>query len=313
VKIKFWGVRGSVPTPLTANQIKNRISAVVQRICPDDIRSPESRELFLGSLPPDIFGVVGGNTTCIEVRTNDDVCIIFDAGTGIRELGNYYVKERSNIREFHIFFTHFHWDHIQGIPFFSPAFLKQNKVFFYSPVDGFESFIRMQMKYPYFPIQMDILGSQIRFIELNKKNLKIANSTVTWRIMKHPGGCFAYRLEYEGKSVVIATDSEITEHEFKQIGENTDFFKSIDILVVDSQYTLEESINKMDWGHSSYSIDVDLESTWGVRNLVLFHHEPMYDDRKILGIEKLSQWYLNHLENKNIKIMVAIEGLEVEI
>jgi phosphoribosyl 1,2-cyclic phosphodiesterase len=313
VKVIFWGVRGSVPTPLTPNQIKNRISAAIQRIMPDDIRTPESKELFLGNLPHDIFGSVGGNTTCIEVRTDDDVCIIFDAGTGIRELGIYYTKERSNIKEFHIFFTHFHWDHIQGIPFFAPAFIKGNKVFFYSPVDGFESFLRMQMKYPYFPVQMDILSAEIRFVELVKKNIKIGNSTISWRIMKHPGGCFGYRLENNGQSMVMATDSEITEHEFKQLSENRDFFESLDLLVLDSQYTLEESINKMDWGHSSYSIDVDLASTWNVKKLVLFHHEPMYNDRKILDIEKLSQWYLNHLENKNIKIMVAVEGLEVEI
>ena len=124
--VKFWGVRGSIPTPLTSQQVRNRIASVLQRVKPDNLSTPESKEIFLSTLPSDIFGTVGGNTTCIEVVTDTPVCIIFDAGTGIRELGNYYVKEKKNISEFHIFFTHFHWDHIQGLPFFAPFFIKKN-------------------------------------------------------------------------------------------------------------------------------------------------------------------------------------------
>jgi phosphoribosyl 1,2-cyclic phosphodiesterase len=313
MKIKFWGVRGSVPTPLTSMQIKNRIAAVVQRIRSEDLKTPESREVFLSRLPEDIFGTVGGNTTCIEVKTDNDECIIFDAGTGIRELGNYYVKEEKEINEFHIFFTHFHWDHIQGLPFFSPAFNKKNTIFLYSPVPDFEKYIQDQMRFPYFPVGMDILSADIHFIELNGKDKPINNTFVTWKRMKHPGGSFAYKVVHDGKSVVVATDSEITEKEFRLDEENTAFFKNAHVLILDSQYTLEESINKIDWGHSSYSIDVDLASVWGVKNLVLFHHEPMYNDKKIISIERLSKWYLNHLKNKAFRIMIAIEGKEIII
>ena len=131
--------------------------------------------------------------------------------------------------------------------------------------------------------------------------------------MKHPGGCFSYRVSDGQKSVIIATDSEITEKEFKQNGENESYFGNADMLILDSQYTLEESINKMDWGHSSYSIDVDLASVWDVKNLVLFHHEPLYNDKKIISIERLSKWYLNHLNNKNIRITIALEGKELSV
>jgi phosphoribosyl 1,2-cyclic phosphodiesterase len=311
--VKFWGVRGSIPTPLTAQQLKCRIASVLQRVKPDDLSSPESKEIFLSRLPEDIFGTVGGNTTCIEVKTDNPVCLIFDAGTGIRELGNYYVREKKEITEFHIFFTHFHWDHIQGIPFFAPFFNKKNKIFFYSPVPQFETYLQDQMKFPYFPIEMGYLSAQTFFIELNGREQKIKNLVITWRRMKHPGGCFSYKVSGNGKNVIIATDSEITEKEFKHTGENNSFFKDADMLILDSQYTLTEHINKIDWGHSSYSMDVDLASVWSVKNLMLFHHEPLYNDKKIMSIERLSKWYLNHLENKNIKITIAIEGKEFTV
>ena len=131
--------------------------------------------------------------------------------------------------------------------------------------------------------------------------------------MKHPGGCFSYKISSNGKSAIIATDSEITEKEFKHVEENISFFMDADMLILDSQYTLTESINKIDWGHSSYSIDVDLASVWKVKNLVLFHHEPLYADKKVMSIERISKWYLNHLENKNIKITIAIEGKELKV
>ncbi|MBN1697818.1 MAG: MBL fold metallo-hydrolase [Spirochaetales bacterium] len=313
MKIKFWGVRGSIPTPLTSKQIKSRISAVIQRIKPADLTSPENRELFLARLPEDIFGTVGGNTTCIEVKIDAPRCFVIDAGTGIRELGNYYTTEEKHIHEFHIFFTHFHWDHIQGIPFFSPAFNKRNTIFLYSPVPDFEKYLRDQMRFPYFPVGMDILPADIHFIELNGTKLTIDNTEIAWKRMKHPGGSFAYKVVHKGKSAIVATDSEITEKEFLRDEENTVFFKDAHVLILDSQYTLEESIDKIDWGHSSYSIDVDLASVWGVKNLVLFHHEPLYNDKKIIGIERLSKWYLNHLKNKYLSIMVAVEGKEIVI
>ncbi len=126
MKIRLWGVRGSIPTPLSSNQIQRKISAVVQRIQEDDLKSPEKRESFLSSLPDSIFGTVGGNTTCVESRLDDDTMIIFDAGSGLTKLGNDLFHRNKHIREYNIFFTHFHWDHIQGLPFFLLRFLIPN-------------------------------------------------------------------------------------------------------------------------------------------------------------------------------------------
>ena len=131
MKVKFWGVRGSIPTPLTNRQVQSKIAAVVQRIRKQDLESPESRELFLTQIPSYLFGTVGGNTTCIEVRLSNDSMIVFDAGSGLRELGYSLKKQRQTARHFHFFFTHFHWDHLQGLPFFTALGDKQAKLTFY--------------------------------------------------------------------------------------------------------------------------------------------------------------------------------------
>ena len=128
MNVRFWGVRGSIPTPLTSGQVRRKIAAVVQRIEKKDLDSQETRERFLARLPDYLFGTIGGNTTCLEVRLSDDTLIVFDAGSGIRELGAQLKSRREIKREYHLFFTHFHWDHLQGLPFFAPLFDRDVKI-----------------------------------------------------------------------------------------------------------------------------------------------------------------------------------------
>lgn len=312
MKIKFWGVRGSLPTPLTNAQVQGKISAVVQRIEAKDIESPESRDAFLARLPRYLFGTVGGNTTCLEVRLSDDTLIIIDGGSGITDLGNELKRRKENIRNYHIFITHFHWDHLQGIPFFPAISDPKVTITFYSPVERLEEYIRGQMRFPYFPVTLDIMPATFRFVVLKENSMKIKNAEIHWRKMKHPGGCYSYKIEENGRNVIFSTDTELSETDFEKSDENTAFYRNGDILIMDSQYTLGEAIEKYDWGHSSYSLAVDFSAAWGIKNLVLFHHEPLYDDKKTHSILKSSSWYLNHLEQRGIKIYLAQEGLELE-
>lgn len=312
--ITFWGVRGSVPTPINSEQIQSRIAAVVQRIKPKDLADEESREVFLANLPPYIMKTAGGNTTCIEVELRDGTCIIFDCGTGIRELGKRRAKRGNFIRDYYIFFTHFHWDHLQGLPFFAPAAYHPDcGMFFHSPVKGFEEYLQNQMKRPYFPVTMETMSAQKKFIELDRQPLKIGTAEITWREMKHPGGCYAYKIKEGSGQFIFSTDTELTEDDFVRNEENKRFFQDVDALVLDSQYTLDEALEKYDWGHSSYSLAVDFASEWGIKKLFLFHHEPLYDDKKIFSILKSAGWYLQHLESKGVEIHLAIEGYEMTI
>lgn len=313
MKVKFWGVRGSIPTPLTNAQVQNKIAAVVQRIEKKDLESPETRELFLSQIPPYLFGTVGGNTTCIDVRLDDGNMIIFDAGSGLRELGYSQKKQRSNIRHYHIFFTHFHWDHLQGLPFFTALSDKNSTITFYSPEERVEEYVRGQMRYPYFPITLDLMPVTLEFVVLQQQPYKIGNGEVYWRKMKHPGGSISYQVKEKGKRVIFSTDTELSEADFEKSAENSSFYSGAELLIMDSQYTLGEAIEKYDWGHSSYSLAVDFSAAWDIKNLVLFHHEPLYDDKKMYSILKSSSWYLNHLEQRGVNIYLAREQMELDV
>lgn len=313
MKVKFWGVRGSIPAPLTPEQVRSRIASVVQRLRPADLENARTRELFLASLPPSLFGTVGGNTTCLEVRTDQDELIILDAGTGLRELGVSLEKSRDPTRDFPILFTHFHWDHLQGLPFFGPAWVKGNRITFASPMPSLERVLRDQMKPPYFPVTMDAMGAKLAFRRLEGESVRIGGVSVRWKRMNHPGGSYAYRIAQNGKSVIFATDSEVTDREFQAREENRAFFERADLLILDSQYTLEESFSKFDYGHTAYTMAVNLAAEWKVKTLVLFHHEPRYDDRKIHGMARRARFHFGQLEAEPLTILTGQEGLEISL
>lgn len=313
MKVTFWGVRGSIPAPLTPDQVRSRIAAAVQRARPADLESAASRERFLSGLPPWIFGTVGGNTTCVELRTDDDRLIIFDAGTGLRELGVSLERRRDPVRDFPIFFTHFHWDHLQGIPFFPQAWVKGNTVTFASPMPSIERVLREQMRQPYFPVGMDAMAARLRFARLEGDGVRVAGAALRWKRMNHPGGSYAYRVDQGGRSVVFATDSEVTDREFQAREENRAFFENTDLLILDSQYTLEESFSKFDFGHTAYTMAVNLAVEWKVKKLVLFHHEPRSDDRKIHGMARRARFHLGQLGAGPLAILTAQEGMEITV
>ncbi len=313
MKVVFWGVRGSLPTPLSPDAVRSKIAAVLQRARPSDLESAETRERFLASLPPYLFGTIGGNTACLEIRTDDDRLIIIDGGTGLRDLGASLEKRRDPTSDFPLFFTHFHYDHLQGIPFFGPAWAKGNRLTFASPVPSVERTIREQMRPPYFPVTMDAMPAELRFVYLQGDSVRVGNAEVRWKRMNHPGGAYAYRITDNGKSVIVATDSEITDREFQQREENRSFFESADLLILDSQYTLEESFSKFDFGHTAYTMAVNLAVEWKVKRLVLFHHEPRYDDRKIFAIARSARWHGEQLGSTRMDIRTAQEGMEIAL
>ena len=310
--IRFWGVRGSLPAPLSTTQVKNKIAAVLERVRPSDLEDADSRERFLSTLPPWLFGTTGGNTPCVETRTADGERIIFDAGSGIRELGLSASKERSRPSEYRIFFSHFHWDHLQGLPFFGPAYDSSVTLHFSSPHDNLERTLRDQMKAPYFPIGLDVMSAAKTFTHLDGP-VQIGKATVAWRKMNHPGASYAYSVTEGLKRFIYATDTELSSEDFIRNDENASFFGGAEILVIDSQYTLGEAIEKYNWGHSAFSLAVDFASTWGIRKLFLFHHDPSYDDKKLNGILQSARWYIDHMSIRGIDVHLATEGTEIHL
>ena len=310
--IRFWGVRGSVPAPQLPSQIKSKISAILERVTPDDLLNHRTREKFLAELPPWLFGTVGGNTSCLSVTLDSHELIIFDCGSGLRELGISMTGKKNAPSAYHIFLSHFHWDHLQGLPFFNPGYDSSVTLNFYSPEPETESILNRQMTTPFFPVQMDAMASTKNFHTLTEP-VNFGSAKLTWKKMNHPGGSYSYKIEADNKKFIFATDTELSADDFTRNEENTSYFQDADLLIIDSQYTLGEAIEKYNWGHSAFSMAIDFSANWGVKHLVFFHHDPMYDDRKLYSNLQSGIWYMEKMNIKGIKLTLAAEGLEITL
>jgi phosphoribosyl 1,2-cyclic phosphodiesterase len=271
MRIKFWGVRGSSPTPERRN----------------------SR--------------YGGNTACVEVRLKNGTLFIFDCGTGLRSLGKSLLREYGE-RPIHayIFVTHFHWDHIQGIPFFQP-FYKAGNIFLFHSVAregaNLQTAIEDQMANPYFPVDMSAMASARDFFELDGSPINVGGAVVTSVPLNHPQGCVAYRVEADGGVFVFATDTEPGSRSHDRALRQ--FVKGADVLVYDAQFTPEQLVGeKKGWGHSSWLEGTKIALASGVKQLLLFHHDPDSDDVFVDGlVEKAQQEFP--------EVSGAAEGMEI--
>ncbi|MCF6252873.1 MAG: MBL fold metallo-hydrolase [Methylococcaceae bacterium] len=291
MKFKFWGVRGSIATPGPSTVI------------------------------------YGGNTTCIEIRTDNDELIILDAGTGIHRLAQELLKQASI--NAHIFMTHTHWDHIQGLPFFSPIFITGNQIKIYGGLDpvtgqGIERALNVQLQYSYFPIREAELNASIEYKTIKPGELiTIGSATITPILLNHPVLNLGYRIDCDGKSIFFtgdyeplyniyqANNSEYANYQSfidEKQQEITLAVKDVDALIVDSSYTTAEYISKKGWGHGTYDSAIRLASLANTKKLFFTHHEPTRSDRQL---ELIYQELLHNNPNLTYQIMLAKEGIEI--
>ena len=307
--IHFWGVRGSLPTPLTPQQIQSKIMAVVQRITPDDIKSIDTRAKFLANLPDWIYGTTGGNTPCVEIKSGNNE-LIFDAGTGIRVYGKS--KNIPSNKHFNIFFSHFHWDHIQGLPFFDSAYDPSAKIDFFSPFDNSKEALINQMNNPYYPVNFDSFTKNITWNKIIEgEQVNLGDTKIIACKMSHPGESYSYAICEGDKKFVYATDVELKSKDFKKNPVCEAVFKNADCIAIDSQYTVEEAYRKKNWGHSAFCYAVDFAIHWNIKKIYLFHHEPTYDDKKLNSILQAARWYAQYIHHSDIEINLAKEDLEI--
>ena len=312
MKIRFWGVRGSIATPLANAALLSKIEMALQlglkAGLTDEMQVPD----FIRNLPWHVRQTAGGDTACIQVEAGDKL-IILDAGTGIRPLGIDLIrKSMGEPIEAHIFITHTHWDHINGIPFFSPAYNPKNKLIIYSAFPDIEKRIRGQQDPEYFPVP---LASTFKFVNLDpKKTFSIGDVDINVKMLNHPGDSYGYRVTHNGKSMVYATDSEYKDLSVEAVKPFTRFFEGAEMLIFDAQYTMLENVEKEDWGHSNVFSGIDMALEAGVKRIVFTHHDPTYDDRKLWEIQQKAYEYLELFRSgKPLELVLAYEGLILSV
>jgi len=165
---------------------------------------------------------------------------------------------------------------------------------------------------PYFPVVFDNMGAKKNFHKLENE-ISVSGRKITFKKMNHPGCSYAYCINDKGKRFIYATDTELTAPDFVKNDENASFFQGADLIVIDCQYTLGEAIDKYNWGHSAFSLAVDFAANWKIKHMVMFHHDPAYNDQKLYGILQSAQWYLERMNIKDIELTLAYEGLEISL
>ena len=289
--LTFWGTRGSISTP-------GRIT-----------------EKY------------GGNTPCVSIH-NQDTTIIVDAGTGIRNLGLELLREANGTGSpltLHLFLSHTHWDHIQGLPFFQPAYRESTGLTIYgsSKKERFlASVLKGQMDYEYFPVSMSALTADIRIQEMSAERIRLGPIEIDWEEqVYHPAGSVRYGFNVYGKRIVFATDVELdlmfgkgkkTGKEKLHAEQYLRFVHGADLLIADGQFTEEEYSERIGWGHSSIPVVLEAAFSAKVKQLAIFHHDPQHSDRF------LDEIWMKHrtrfqVDDCEMDLFWAREGLTVAI
>jgi phosphoribosyl 1,2-cyclic phosphodiesterase len=299
LNVKLWGIRGSLPAPHAPDLIEARLKKTLESFVVQGQKEIRDIPAFLGGLAPEIRGGYGGNTVCVQVSGPDGFAIV-DAGSGIRRLGDRMMAGPcgKGKGEAHIFFTHFHWDHLIGLPFFSPIFIPGNRIHLHAVQPDLEECIRGIFKKPYFPVPFEALGSTVIFHRLEpRKQLEISGVTITPYQLDHPDPCWGYRFERNGKSYAHCVDTECTRVSREDIGPDLPLYANADLMLFDAQYTLLETVEKMNWGHSAAPIGLDIALREGVKHVLFAHHDPGSEDEKIADAERQTRdYYESYLE-----------------
>lgn len=314
IKLHFWGVRGSLPTPPDNQEIEDKIVDLLKKAARQDLSDDETIRKFIQSQPVYARGIIGGNTACVSIEA-DGKYIILDAGTGLRKLGDLLMENEfaNGNGTAHIFLSHTHWDHISGFPFFRPAYVPGNQIYFYGCHNSLERRISYQQEDEFFPVSISAMAANIEFKRLKKEEaIKLDRIKISNSMLYHPGGSFGYRLEYRGKSVVYATDSEYRDLFPDKMESFLGFIRDADILIFDSHFTIHESSEKENWGHSTAIQGVDFAVQAGVRHLLLFHHNPYYSDNQLVELLENARSYAAQFSD-SLQISLAHEGLEINL
>jgi len=317
-RVRFWGTRGSLPVALTTTGVRAKVAAALRAAAGRHFGSDDELAGFLDGLPPHVSGTYGGHTSCVEIDNGSGEYVLCDLGSGVRPFGQAVVARHgpASAQNFHVFMSHVHWDHIMGLPFFTPAYLPCNHVRFYGGHADLEAALRRQQEPPSFPVDFSIFGARLEFAHLPPGvTHHVAGMAVELLLQRHAGDSYGYRFTCGGRTVVYSTDSEHKLDDRAEAERFVEFFRGADLVIFDAMYSLAESISvKADWGHSSNLVGVDLCHTAGVRTLCLFHHEPVHGDEALGNILAETRRYEEiSRTGAPLQVLAAYDGMEIEL
>ena len=342
MKVKFWGVRGSIPSTNYSTDIKWKLEQILASAMNVPLADHRRVEEFIAGLPYHLIHPVGGNTSCVEV-TEGPSRVILDAGSGLRQLGLEMAPEDSSFSETDLYQTmenghgrdsraekpkaapgqnitimlsHTHWDHIQGFPFFAPAYGLDNRISIYGGNgDNLTAAFSLQQSAPeMFPIDLYDMGAELSFHTFPADGLTVGELRVESLPLPHPGGCLAYRVNSGDKSVVYATDYEFPDANDPRADRFIEFIAGADVLISDTQYTYLESVAREGWGHSTSFGAMDLAMRAEVGSFFLFHHDPEHNDAKLFdNLDKTRAYHVMMSDKGSMRIELASEGLSINL
>lgn len=315
MKVVIWGGTGSLPSTMLSAVIRDKICRALEAAHGKKFSGRKDIEHFVDTLPFHCRGTYGGNTSCVEIRNGEET-ILLDAGSGIRDFGRYIMQSDKRPSRFHLFMSHLHWDHLQGFPFFIPAFVKGNIISIYGCHRELKSAFINQQAPLYFPVDLDYMKAEKRFIVLEPgKTYDIAGYRVTAITQDHPGDSYGYCFERDGKKIVYSTDSEHRERPHYDQSPLVELSRDADLLIFDAQYSLMDSIDaKESWGHSSNMVGVEIAVRSNVQHLCLFHSEPTHDDETLdKTLQAAEKYAALYADASALKISLAYDGLEIDV
>ena len=319
LRVRFWGTRGSLPAPLRESAIRSKIRDALVAARGHSLDTSQKIDAFMDEvLPFPVRGTYGGNTACAEIIAGGDEYVLCDLGTGIREFGNRVLREHGRGRThcFNIFLSHPHWDHIMGFPFFAPAYIPGNRIRIYGCHQALDEALSTQHSAPWFPVDFGSLAATIEFVPLEPGRVcEVGGLSVTAMGQFHSGDSYAYRFSKGVKSVVYSTDCE---HKYDRLDESypfVEFYRNADLLIFDAMYSLGDAVSvKEHWGHSNNIVAVELAQAAQVKQLALFHHDPVLDDRMIdVSLADTVRFEAISRRGAKVDVLAAYDGLELTI
>jgi ribonuclease BN (tRNA processing enzyme) len=273
---------------------------------------------FIASLDFDVSGTFGGHTSCVQLITEGPEHVILDLGSGVRALGQHMLAHYGpgQPQTYHVFLSHLHWDHIMGLPFFTPAYIPGNRIVVHSGHPRARAALRRQQDEPSFPVDFDYMGADFEFVVHTPGVAQtVAGMTVDVMKQRHSGDSYGWRFVDPTSRVVYSTDSEHHVDDLIERQAFVDFFCGADAVIFDAMYSLAEAVSvKADWGHSSNIAGVEMCLEAQAKRLFLYHHEPVQSDSQIVQILQESRRYEEIMrEGPPLEVHAAWDGLEVTL